>query len=57
LGSPYDYARENPVAVTYAPVPSFKNFADVAELHPWPWLRRPHARNLKSFTAWRQNLG
>ena len=56
LGSPYDYARENPVAVTYAPVPSFKNFADVAELHPWPWLRRPHARNLKSFTAWRQNL-
>jgi deoxyribodipyrimidine photo-lyase len=56
LGSPYEYARENPVAVTYAPVPSFKNFTDVAELHPWPWLRRPHARNLKSFTAWRQNL-
>jgi len=57
LGSPYDYVRENPVAVTYAPVPSFAKFANLAELHPWPWLRRPHARNLKSFTAWRQNLG
>ncbi|MEN9957015.1 MAG: hypothetical protein RIR46_623 [Actinomycetota bacterium] len=57
LGSPYDYARENPVAVTYAPVPSFAKFGQVAELHPFPWLRTPHGRNIKSFTAWRQNLG
>jgi len=57
LGNPYDYARENPVAVTYAPVPSFAKFTTLAELHPWPWLRRPHARNIKSFSAWRNNLG
>jgi deoxyribodipyrimidine photo-lyase len=57
LGNPYDYARATAVAVTYAPVPSFAKYANLAELHPWPWLRRPHARNIKSFTAWRQNLG
>ncbi len=57
LGDPYEYAQENPVAVTYAPVPSFKRFADVAELHPYPWLRKPHDKNVQSFTAWRQRLG
>jgi deoxyribodipyrimidine photo-lyase len=57
LGNPYDYARENPVAVTYAPVPSFEKFGEVAELHPYPWLRAPHDRNIQSFTAWRQKLG
>jgi len=57
LGSPYEYARENPVAVTYAPVPSFAKFTQVAELHPFPWLRAPHDRNIKSFTAWRQSIG
>ena len=57
LGNPYDYARENPVAVTYAPVPSFAKFGQVAELHPWPWLRRPHAGNVQSYSAWRNNLG
>jgi deoxyribodipyrimidine photo-lyase len=57
LGSPYEYARANPVAVTYAPVPSFAKFGQVAELHPFPWLRAPHDRNIKSFTAWRQNVG
>ena len=57
LGSPYDYALENSVAVTYAPVPSFAKFGQVAELHPWPWLRVPHDRKIQSFTAWRQHLG
>jgi len=57
LGSPYEYAREKSVAVTYAPVPSFAKFGQVAELHPFPWLRSPHDRNIKSFTAWRQNVG
>ncbi len=56
LGNPYDYAREIPVAVTYAPVPSFANFDEVAELHPYPWLRTPHARSVRSFSSWRQNL-
>ena len=57
LGSPYDYARDNQVAVTFAPVPSFAKFGQVAELHPWPWLRTPHDRNVQSFSAWRQKLG
>lgn len=57
LGSPYDYARENPVSVTYAPVPSFQKFSEVAELHPYPWLRAPHDRNIQSFSAWRSKLG
>jgi deoxyribodipyrimidine photo-lyase len=57
LGNPYEYAKENPVAVTYAPVPSFEKFDDIAELHPYPWLRSPHDRNIQSFTAWRAKLG
>ncbi len=57
LGDPYEYAQENPVALTYAPVPSFAKFGEVAELHPFPWLRTPHDRNIQSFTAWRQKLG
>lgn len=56
LGSPYEYARENAVAVTYAPVPSFGKFSGIAELHPYLWLEAPHDRNIRSFTAWRQNL-
>lgn len=56
LGSPYEYASENAVAVTYAPVPSFGKFSGIAELHPFPWLEAPHDRNIRSFTAWRQNL-
>jgi deoxyribodipyrimidine photo-lyase len=57
LGNPYEYAKENPVAVTYAPVPSFGKFSEIAELHPYPWLRAPHDRNIQSFTAWRAKLG
>lgn len=57
LGNPYEYAKENPVAVSYAPVPSFEKFGDVAELHPFPWLRTPHDKNMQSFSAWRQKLG
>ena len=56
LGSPYEYANEHAVAITFAPVPSFAKFERVAELHPYPWLRAPHERNLKSFSAWRRNL-
>ena len=57
LGSPYDYAKENPVAVTFAPVPSFAKFENLAEVHPYPWLRAPHDRNIQSFSAWRSKLG
>ena len=56
LGDPYEFAAENRVAVTYAPVPSFKKFGEVAELHPYPWLRLPHDRAIHSYSAWRQKL-
>ena len=56
LGDPYQFAREHPVAVTYAPVPSFKNFTELAEIHPYPWLRQPHSGSVRSFTSWRKAL-
>lgn len=56
LGDPYQFARDNAVAVTYAPVPSFKKFTDLAEIHPFPWLRRPHAGSVKSFSSWRTKV-
>lgn len=56
LGDPYQFARDNSVAVTYAPVPSFKKFNDVAELHPYPWLKIPHAGSVRSFSSWRNHL-
>jgi deoxyribodipyrimidine photo-lyase len=56
LGDPYEFAKENAVAVTYAPVPSFNKFSNLAELHPYLWLRKPHASSVKSFSAWRGKL-
>lgn len=56
LGDPYQFAKDNAVALTYAPVPSFAKFDAVAQLHPYPWLRRPHAGNIQSFSAWRQKI-
>jgi deoxyribodipyrimidine photo-lyase len=56
LGSPYEYAKKNAVAVTYAPVPSFAKFEQVAELHPYLWLKKPHAGNIQSFSAWRNKI-
>jgi len=56
LGSPYEYAKNHAVAVTYAPVPSFAKFEKVAELHPYAWLKKPHAGNVQSFSAWRNKI-
>lgn len=57
LGDPYQFARDNAVAITYAPVPSFKKFSNLAEVYPYPWLRPPHAGSVQSFTSWRAKLG
>jgi len=54
LGDPYQFARDNSVAVTFAPVPSFKKFHELAQIHPYPWLRQPHSGSVKSFSAWRK---
>ena len=56
IGDPFDFARTNSVAITYAPVPSFTRFNNLAEIHPYPWLRRPHGDSVRSFSAWRNKL-
>ena len=55
LGSPYEFAQQNQVATTFAPVPSFKKFTSLAEIHPYPWLQKPHSGSIKSFSAWRKS--
>ena len=54
LGDPYQFAAQNAVAVTFAPVPSFQKFENLAEIHSYPWLRAPHAGSVRSFSSWRQ---
>ncbi len=56
MGNPYDYAEANPVAVTFAPVPSFAKFKNLAQLHPFLWLKAPHAKSVRSFSAWRGKI-
>lgn len=56
LGDPYQFAAANPVAVTFAPVPSFKKFTNLAEVHPYPWLTKPHSGSVRSFSSWRNKL-
>jgi len=56
IGDPYKFAAENSVALTFAPVPSFAQFKNLAELHPYPWLRSPHPKSIRSFSAWRGKL-
>jgi deoxyribodipyrimidine photo-lyase len=54
VGDPYQYAQEHDVAVTFAPVPSFRKFKSLAEIHPFPWLMQPHTGSVKSFSSWRK---
>ena len=54
-GDPVAVLADRPLAVTHAPVPGFgvrSARLDVAALHPWPWLRRPAAGSVASFSAW-----
>jgi deoxyribodipyrimidine photo-lyase len=58
-GKPVDLLREPQLAVTFAPVPGFRRRSaqlEIAELHPWPWLCRPHAHSAGSFSAWRKRI-
>jgi len=56
LGDPVEFAKDNKVAVTHAPVPSFEKYHNLAEIHPYPWLKLPHASSVRSFSAWRGKL-
>jgi deoxyribodipyrimidine photo-lyase len=53
-GDPYEFALRASVAVTHAPVPSFAKFSNLAQVHPFPWLRVPHAGSIRSFSSWRR---
>ena len=57
IGDPVEFTEEKEVAVTYAPVPSFRKFKKLAQVHPYPWLAIPQAGTVRSFTAWRKGLG
>ena len=56
LGDPFEFAKSNSVSITHASVPSFRNFTDLAEIHPYPWFRIPHAGPVSSFSAWRRKF-
>lgn len=56
LGDPYEFANQNRVAVTFAPVPSFKKITQPAALYPYPWLIRPHSGSVRSFSSWRNAI-
>lgn len=59
-GDPVAVLSGRPVATTFAPVPGWRRRADSltpVEVHPWPWLVRPHAKSVTSFTAWQRSGG
>ncbi len=54
-GDPVAALAGRPLVTTFAPVPGWRSRAarlDVVELHPWPWLERPRAGSISSYTAW-----
>ena len=60
VGNPVTELTGRRLAVTFAPVPGFRRRSaalDIAELHPWPWLRRPGSASLRSFSAWTRSGG
>jgi len=55
LGDPVEVLQGRRLAATFAPVPGWKSRAarlDVVALHPWPWLQRPRAGSISSYSAW-----
>ncbi len=56
LGDPVAFTESNEVAITFAPVPSFRKYKTLAEVHPYPWLKLPKSASLRSFTSWRQQI-
>ena len=54
-GEPIAVLAAHELATTFAPVPGWRSRAAglrLSAVHPWPWLVRPHAGSLTSFTAW-----
>ena len=60
LGDPVTLLSGRSVATTFAPVPGWRRRAAAikpVEVHPWPWLRRPDAGSLSSYTSWAKRVG
>ena len=58
-GAPHQVLAGRAAAATFAPVPGWGRLAGrlhLAEVHPWPWLRPPHAGPVSSFSAWRRHI-
>jgi deoxyribodipyrimidine photo-lyase len=58
-GDPAVVLRDRSLAVTFTPVPGWRRLSrrlNLAALHPWPWLRPPHAGSLASYSAWRKGI-
>ena len=56
-GAPLEVLAPHRLAATFTPVPGWRRLHEalqVVELHPWPWLVRPHDGSLRSFSAWRR---
>ena len=56
-GRPVEVLAGRSLAVTFAPVPGFTRIArrvELVEVHPFPWLVRPTAGPIGSFSAWRR---
>lgn len=56
-GDPVVLLAHRKLAATSTPVPGWRRRArsiEPAEVHPWPWLVRPHAGPAGSFSAWRK---
>ena len=59
LGDPTIALQGRAVATTFAPVPGWAPRATAiqpVEVHPWPWLRRPDAGTLSSYTNWAKRV-
>ena len=58
-GAPRQVLAGRAAAATFTPVPGWRRLAErlhLAEVHPWPWLRPPHAGPVSSFSAWRRHI-
>ena len=58
-GDPTEVLGGQRLAATFTPVPGWRMLREkltVVAIHPWPWLRWPHAGSLQSYSAWRKQL-
>jgi deoxyribodipyrimidine photo-lyase len=55
IGEPVQMLTGIKLAATFTPVPGWrakKPRLEVVAEYPWPWLIKPHAGSVTSFTAW-----